>query len=334
VASLEGWSFTIKLRPRSSSIIPAASPRNSLSEGNVDPVLLSALAAAVTFQPLVLRAVGDVMLGRSIDKKGVNPFLKIREETRSADIMFGNLECALTTKRVGRHKPFILKAVPKRADWLEDAGFEVLSLNNNHAGDCDAAGFFETAFNLQSRDMVALTEEPVVITTRGKKVGFVAYTDFGRDACPGMSIFTMARLRQDLLKIDAPIRIVSIHWGVEGQLVPSARQKQLAQLMAAQGVDLIIGHGPHVLQPVEQIGGCLVAYSLGDFVFDIKKPPRSESAMLEVLLDGPGVTAFRMIPVRAGFEPTLDSARKIPPGKPGGIPGHTLAPSSQVRPGK
>lgn len=279
-------------------------------------MLLATLLAATSFQPLTIRAVGDIMLARGVERRGVNPFKTMRNDLRSADILFGNLECALTTKKVARNKPYILKAHPNRSQWLQDAGFDVLSLNNNHAGDCDSPGFFETAFTLQSRDIIPLTEEPVMITSKGHKIGFVAYTDFGRDACAGMSIFTMARLKQDLLRIDAPIRVVSIHWGVEGTAIPSKRQREIAKLIAAQGVDLIIGHGPHVLQPVERIGGCIVAYSMGDFVFDINKAPRSEGAVLDILIEGPGISAFRLIPVTTGYQPKWDLKRKIPPVKP------------------
>jgi len=298
-------------------------------------VLLATLAAAATIpQPLTLRAVGDIMLARGVEKRGVDPFATIKKDLQTADILFGNLECALTTKKIARNKPYILKAHPNRATWLKDAGFDVLSLNNNHAGDCDSVGFFETAFTLQSNDIMPLTEEPIMVTAKGQKVGFVAYTDFGRDACAGMSIFTMARLRKDLQKIDAPFRVVSIHWGVEGSTVPSKRQRELAKLMAEQGVDLILGHGPHVLQPVERIGGCLVAYSLGDFVFDITKPPRTESAVLDVMIEGPGITAYRLLPVTAGYQPKWDSKRKLPLDKPSSSSKREPVRSSQARPGR
>lgn len=294
-------------------------------------MILSSLAAAIAFQPLTIRAVGDVMLARGVERRGVNPFKTLRSELRGAGILFGNLECALTTKRIARNKPYLLKANPKRADWLADAGFDVLSLNNNHTGDCGSEGFFETAFTIESRNITPLTEDPVVISKNGVKVGFVAYTDFGREACPGMAIFTMARLKQDLIKMNAPIRVVSIHWGVEGSTVPSPRQKELARLMAAQGVDLVLGHGTHVLQPVEKVGGCLVAYSLGDFVFDINKPPRNQGAMLDVLIEGPGISAHRLVPVISGYQPKLDLTRKLPHGKPSSNSMRELDPSSRVR---
>lgn len=297
-------------------------------------MLLATLAAAASLQPLTLRAVGDVMLARGIERRGVNPFKTMRDDLRGAGILFGNLECALTTKKVAKNKPYILKAHPNRSQWLEDAGFDVMSLNNNHAGDCDAAGFFETAFTLQSRNIVALTEEPVVITAKGQRIGFVAYTDFGKDACAGMSIFKLSRLKQDLLKIDAPMRVVSIHWGIEGSSEPSKRQRELARLIAQQGVDLIIGHGPHVLQPVEMIGGCIVAYSLGDFVFDINKPPRNEGAVLEVEINGPGITGYRLRPAITGYQPKWDLKRKLPLGKPSGSSGRAPVPSSQARHGR
>lgn len=274
------------------------------------------------------------MLARGVERRGVDPFAAMRKDLKSANVLFGNLECALTTKKVARNKPYILKAHPNRAKWLKDAGFDVLSLNNNHAGDCDSAGLFETAFTLQSHDIAPLTEEPIMVTANGQKIGIVAYTDFGRDACAGMSIFTMARLRKDLQKIDAPIRVVSIHWGVEGSAVPSKRQRELARLMAEQGVDLILGHGPHVLQPVERIGSCVVAYSLGDFVFDINKPPRSEGGVLDVLIEGPGISAVRMMPITAGYQPKWDLKRKLPLDKPSNSSRREPVPSSQVRPGR
>jgi poly-gamma-glutamate synthesis protein (capsule biosynthesis protein) len=69
-----------------------------------------------------------------------------------------------------------------------------------------------------------------------------------------------------------PAVIVSIHWGGEYQAVPSARQQAIARALSKAGADLIAGHGPHVLQRVEWVGETLVAYSLGNFLFDQPYP--------------------------------------------------------------
>lgn len=296
---------------------------------------LLALSAVVQTQtkPITLRAVGDVMLGREVEKMGVSPFRDIAATLKDASLTFANLECALSWKKGEGEKLYRLRASPRRSEWIKSSGIDIVSLANNHAADAGTGGFFETIFALGKSGVVSLYEDPVQIEVNGTKIAFVAYTDFRKDACPGMSVFSIAQLKADIIKMTAPVRVVSIHWGEEGQNIPTARQREFAKVMSGLGVDLILGHGPHMLQPVERIGNCLVAYSLGDFVFDIRKGPRTDGAILDVTIQGPDVTKYKLIPIKAGFKPKLDSARKVLHGNSSGSSNRAPVPSSQARHG-
>ncbi|MEQ1934214.1 MAG: CapA family protein [Fimbriimonadaceae bacterium] len=294
---------------------------------------ITALSQTPT-KPITLRAVGDVMLGREVEKVGLSPFREISPALKDASLTFANLECALSWKKGEGEKLYRLRASPRRSEWIKDAGIDIVSLANNHAADAGTAGFFETVFALGKSGVVSLYEDPVQLEVNGTKIAFVAYTDFRRDACPGMSVFSIAKLKADITKMTAPVRIVSIHWGEEGQNIPTARQREFAKIMSGLGVDLILGHGPHLLQPVERLGNCLVAYSLGDFVFDIRRGERTQSAILEATIQGPDVTKFRLIPVKAGFKPKLDLGRKVLHGNSSGSSSRAPVPSSQAHHGR
>jgi poly-gamma-glutamate synthesis protein (capsule biosynthesis protein) len=91
--------------------------------------------------------------------------------------------------------------------------------------------------------------------------------------------------------------IVSVHWGGEYQASPSPRQRTVARALALAGADLVIGHGPHVLQRVEWVGETLVAYSLGNFLFDQPYPVDCRwGAVLRVAVQGDRIVAVDALP--------------------------------------
>ncbi|MBE9506953.1 MAG: CapA family protein, partial [Chloroflexi bacterium] len=95
----------------------------------------------------------------------------------------------------------------------------------------------------------------------------------------------------------ANVIIVSIHWGGEYQAAPNSRQQAIASSLAGAGADIIIGHGPHVLQRVEWVGETLVAYSLGNFLFDQPYPADCrQGAILRVTLQGDHIVAVEAVP--------------------------------------
>jgi poly-gamma-glutamate synthesis protein (capsule biosynthesis protein) len=95
----------------------------------------------------------------------------------------------------------------------------------------------------------------------------------------------------------AEVVIVSIHWGGEYQAEPSARQQTLARTLAEAGATVIAGHGPHVLQRVEWVGETLVAYSLGNFLFDQPYPADCrQSALLRLTVEQAQIVAVEAVP--------------------------------------
>ena len=98
----------------------------------------------------------------------------------------------------------------------------------------------------------------------------------------------------------ADLVIVSMHWGAEYYPV-TERQRLLARELAAAGADLVIGHGPHVLQPVERVDGAWVAYSLGNFLFDQPFPDTRQGAILRIRLDRGSITVVEAIPTVARY---------------------------------
>jgi poly-gamma-glutamate synthesis protein (capsule biosynthesis protein) len=99
--------------------------------------------------------------------------------------------------------------------------------------------------------------------------------------------------------------VVSLHAGTEYQEEPTALQRELAHAAVDAGADLVLGHHPHVLQGIERYKGALIAYSLGNFVFDFDETdyahsglPSAQSLILKVTLGREGVRDFEVLPVR------------------------------------
>ena len=90
--------------------------------------------------------------------------------------------------------------------------------------------------------------------------------------------------------------IVAVHWGLERDTCPSNDQRLLARQLLDAGADAIIGHHPHVLQPVELVGDKLVAYSLGNFVWHARSGILGETGVLQIDFDGDEVVAWDLHP--------------------------------------
>ncbi len=248
-------------------------------------------------QEVVVAATGDVMLarrvGRLVREDGpAAPFRFAGPLFAGADLVFGNLECALSAESVLDGGRFRFRADPACARALADAGFHAMSLANNHALDCGQAGLRDTQEALRQAGVAACGEERVVLRAKGLTVGILAFSDF-----PGP--IGAERLRRSVSAAHQGVDalVVSVHWGVEGCFEPTPRQRRLALAVVEAGADLVVGHHPHVLQPIEafRVGDrrALVAYSLGNFVFDA----RGTGAVLRCRIGRRGVIGFEAIPV-------------------------------------
>ncbi len=285
------------------------------------------LCSSVANSDVTLSTVGDVLLDRGVAKQirehGTDyPFASVASLLKKADITFGNLECPLAKMGQKVPKPFSFKADPKFAPCLNSAGFDILSLSNNHTLDCGRLGLQETMATLRGQnikwcgagDSRALAETPTILTVRGLRVGFIGFCEFVpegvflNDNKPSIALTDDNRVRAALQKArkSCDVLVASFHWGNEYQNRPSARQKQLARLAADAGADLILGHHPHVLQGVEILPAknkrrCVVAYSLGNFLFDAPErfvKATSDTMIFQVSLDKSGVRSLQMLPMK------------------------------------
>ena len=105
----------------------------------------------------------------------------------------------------------------------------------------------------------------------GIKYAFFAYTTISNANVKKeylLNMYSADKVKNDIetVKDQVDVIIVSMHWGVEDTNVPTESQKQIAEYLSSLGVNLVIGHHPHVVQPVEYVGDTLVLYSLGNFI--------------------------------------------------------------------
>lgn len=258
-------------------------------------------------------AVGDVMLDRSvwarIQSGGPQSILeKVRDDLRSADITFANLECPLATS--GPHAPAdcIFRADPRAVEVLLDGGIDVVAVANNHSLDAGSSGLMETLDNLDRAGVAycgAARErerswEPCRFEVQGVMLGFVACTDLSFQHgswCKVDAQLTEFAGRLRAAKKQCELLVVSIHWGNEYQSVPTGRQRDVARAAVEAGADLVIGHHPHTLQGVGEHLGAPILYSAGNFVFDQREGERMESAIFHLTWTEGGGWHIRMVPV-------------------------------------
>jgi poly-gamma-glutamate capsule biosynthesis protein CapA/YwtB (metallophosphatase superfamily) len=259
-------------------------------------------------------AVGDVQLGRGVGRKIVErgadyPFERVRGLVAGADLAIFNLECALSAEGSAIAKRFSFKADLAAADGLARAGFDVAVLANNHSLDCGRAALPETLEALRSRGVVAVgagmnAEEaaaPLIITKNGLRVAVLARTFYYpdgviyREDAPTVAVYDPDGIEEEVraARKQADIVIVSLHWGVEYAGQPQESQRRMARKLIDAGAALVIGHHPHSPQPVERYGNGLIAYSLGNFVFDPGQPRAAEGLLLTCTVTKHGVTRYR-----------------------------------------
>jgi poly-gamma-glutamate capsule biosynthesis protein CapA/YwtB (metallophosphatase superfamily) len=274
---------------------------------------------------LSLAFVGDILLaglaGRIINKTGnvAYPFEGVKSELENADITFGNLECVFVGKTITRNvtledgsKRFMFLTKPEFAESLSKASFDIVNLANNHAMDGGKKGLESTIAALGKYSIAYVgggknkseAYSCRTINRKGWNVGFIARSAVNKVGVAGDDSAGIAVLNDDIcenvkyLKPKPDLLIVSLHWGIEDSNVPTENQRKLARKLIDCGVDMVIGHHPHVLQPLEIYKGKIIAYSLGNFVFDNPKYSDSKTMILKVKVNPNGSQSAYYIPCR------------------------------------
>ncbi len=238
-----------------------------------------------------IMAVGDIMMGTNFPKdsylppEGKGPFDDVQEVLNLADILFGNLEGTLTdegenAKRCSDpSKCYSFRSPESYGDYLSKAGFDVMSIANNHIGDFGKTGIENTSKTLKKHNIAyaGVFAKPYdIFEKNGITYGFCAFAP-NKDCVKIHNLTNAAKIVAEL-KQKADIVIVSFHGGAEGHKhthVPRKTERfygedrgdvyRFAHTMIDAGADIILGHGPHVSRAFEVYKDKFIAYSLGNF---------------------------------------------------------------------
>jgi poly-gamma-glutamate capsule biosynthesis protein CapA/YwtB (metallophosphatase superfamily) len=302
---------------------------------------------AAPFRPIVIAAVGDLMLGSTYPvsrlpaNDGADFLDSVAPTLRAADIAFGNVEAplvdggtphcnagAIAEKNHGRPggtSCWSFRMPARYAKHLAAAGFDVVSLANNHIDDFGPAGRAATikGFDALGIAHTGPTATVARLTVRDATVDVIAFaTDAGLNDMDDHDA-----VRALVAGSKADIVMVSFHGGAEGpqaMRVPAGPEtyytarrgavRAFAHAAVDAGADLVVGHGPHVVRGLEIYQGRLIAYSLGSFATHLGisiAGVRGRTLILEAHLAADGAfIGGRVVPVRQQrpHGPRLDSS--------------------------
>ncbi|MCR4286069.1 MAG: CapA family protein [Candidatus Kaiserbacteria bacterium] len=244
------------------------------------PVATSAVDVAQqereTVPSLNLLFVGDIMLGRNVEllmERGgaLYPFINTEHLLRSADLTIGNFE-GIVSPVHEKAEPMTFKFSIKEEflGILQNIGFDVLSLANNHSYDYGSSAFSYTKELCSKYALVCggspstLDHDSVhtqVVSGRTVSIIFVhtLYKEPDREVLRALIASSTTQ---------SEIQIAYIHWGEEYALIHNDEQRLLSEFLIDHGIDAVVGHHPHVVQDVGFYNGKPIFYSLGNFIFD------------------------------------------------------------------
>jgi poly-gamma-glutamate capsule biosynthesis protein CapA/YwtB (metallophosphatase superfamily) len=275
----------------------SCAPKTVSSEertGSTTPLPTPTPVKATSDDSLTIAAVGDIMLGStSINdtflppNDGADMLKEVTPILSAADIAFGNLEGPMLeggkTEKCppGSTRCFAFRVPTRYGKLLKDAGFDILSLANNHAADFGDEGRESTRKTLDAlgikhagsdKGQFAMT----VVESKGKRIAFIGFAH--NNLVPNVNDLVFAKQLVGQANKKADLVVVSFHGGAEG--VAAQRVPQTTEMLGTEkrgnlplfartvidaGADLVLGHGPHVLRGMEIYKDRLIAYSMGNF---------------------------------------------------------------------
>lgn len=290
--------------------------------------------------PITIKAVGDMVPGTSFPDnrlpafEGKALFQHIQPYLQNADVVFGNFESTFThhpytAKDTSRSMTYAFRTPPAYAMRLKEAGFDVLSVANNHSMDFAEVGFADTIQSIEKTGMQAIGQKGKIVyrTVKGQTIAWIGFSYLSdhnnlHDLAAAKALVKAAQQK-------AQVIVISVHAGAEGTDAQHVQNQseafygedrgnlvQFAHSMIDAGADLILGHGPHVVRAIELYKGKLIAYSLGNFLGYRTLSTEGElstSLILQVKLDTQGnFMSGRIIPARLTADgiPTIDESQR------------------------
>ena len=325
---LPALSGCVSIDPESGA---SPSPATSTPDSDTSPEAAPSATQAPSPTPaavgiVTLNAVGDIMLERDLitlmDQHGsIYPFAAVQELLDDADLTIGNIEGTFTDGGVRANKFYAFRTPTRHAAGLAQAGFDIVSLGNNHAMDYGAQGLADTVAALDEAGVLhsgaglnmEAARRPTILEANGLRIAFLSYNAAALSeaypagpATPGVALAEVASIQQDVTaaRADADVVVVSLHAGTEYTDQPTNEQVMLSRTAIDAGAAVVLGHHPHVLQGWEHYGDGYIFYSLGNFVFDLDFEDLEtlgarpfQSVILRLELTAVGVESVEMRPV-------------------------------------
>jgi hypothetical protein len=302
--------------------------------------ILEAKKSERSERDLVLVAVGDVsqptkQWREATEGLGVKAFAPTQRYLDSGDLVFMNLENPISELEPSAKKTYAFTSPPHRLGWYFDVGFNLFSLSNNHIADADQAGIDDTLRYLEGererRGVQAWwagagasydeAEGVTWVQPEGKNLK-IAYFSTGFSKGANVSKFWSESLVKRIEEADkqADLVIVSVHAGKEYQHVPKEDLAKIYRGWVDAGADLVIGHHPHVIRPVEVYKQGLILHSLGNYVFASRTTRHRKSGakmyglVARVVIQDGRVSALELVPtwVNNSGGWSLDSGERMP----------------------
>lgn len=252
-------------------------------------LFLLCFAASSVAETLTISMVGDCTIGeqyryrgyksgyvyRIVNELGMDyPFSASADLFAQDDLTIANCECALTNgKPLYPDKIMSLYGPPEFAQIFVSGNVDVCSISNNHAMDFGYDGRADTIAALDKAGIGSFGEEKVYsCEVKGVKIGFVAHTFPITDQKMEEYRTQIQQLRDE----GCTFIVASIHWGKEENYNLNSQQLNNGSRLIDYGADLVYGHGPHVLQPIEYYKGHLIFYSTANFTFGANAGPKDD----------------------------------------------------------
>lgn len=305
------------------AVVPAAALGPTVAVATVDGVdplrdpmrypLTTGRSPGVAPKVTTITIAGDIMLGRRVGASGRpgEELVPLQRRLARADLTVGNLESTLSDDGGRQQGGDSFAADPDVLVALHAAGFDLLSLANNHTGDFGVRAFRQTLQRLDDSPIAHVGAgrnaseawRPVVLEHEGVRFGFVAFNAIGETprataGRPGAAEVRMQPRtgplnRGDLRRLTSTIRdlaarvdvVVALpHWGQQYTNIPVRDQRRVGAAMVDAGADLVVGGHPHWVQGIQQRSGKLIVHSLGNLVFDMDFSRATEEGVLAELV--------------------------------------------------
>ena len=237
----------------------------------------------------------------------------VRAAITGADLAIANMEEVTPNNWTFHPHGTTFTGNPARISGIANAGFDWVSMANNHVGDAGTAGILQSMAHLDQFGILhggagvnaTAAHTPSIVDVKGVKVALLAYDTIAAgyratSTRAGSAGMTPAALKSDIAaarRAGAQVVVVWPHWGVEYTKGPSTVQRTLAHDAINAGADLVIGNHPHWAQVMEVYRGKPIWYALGNFTFDQTwSEPTMEGISLEMTFRGATLVQVRIRP--------------------------------------